>query len=164
MFAGCSDQGPAHSHYHNCFLQLFNQLDLVDIVLVFCFHLLLRSSVRSPCAGSDPSKAVAPLQRGPGDPHPVSPFYFFFLFKCFCDNQKQTFVPLQARRWPPFQGEPGHTWGHLAESTPAPPPTLTVVTCTPAGRCYLKIKRPLSRTRHVNISLSISLKQLLICF
>lgn len=73
MFAGCADEGPAHSHYHNCFSQLFNQLDLVDIVwgffsCSFFFHVSFSPPVISEVAlrvGSDPSKAVTRVQTGP---------------------------------------------------------------------------------------------------
>lgn len=173
MFAGCEDEGSAHSHNHNCFLQLFNQPGLVDIVFVFFFSPLIFPppvvGEAAPCIASYLSEAVTRDEN-------LSKSLFF------SSSSSSLFVIRSRRRFSlplsrsddgpafcdrgsglPKRGNPvTHVvvWLDTVSMQPrsVPPPlpgVLTVVTCAPADPRCPKIKRPLSRARRINISLSI---------
>lgn len=113
-------------------------LHILTIIIAFCsFSINLTCSTLflvalvgflggSPFLISPSARSVAtqPNLRPGSIQAPRAPHLFFFFFKYFCDNQEQTFLPLQARHWPLFQGNPSHTCGHLVECSP-PPPTYT---------------------------------------
>lgn len=167
VFAGCSDEGPAHSHYHNCFLRLFNQLDLVDIVFAFfwyffslTYHFLLPSSTRLPCA----SAVTLPKVVTPGSKQDREPPHPLFLLSIFVIIRRRHFCLCR-----PDTGhtEPqSHMWTSSCEQHPPTPPAH------PADSRYLYPRRsllPQDKTPSIQNQTRkyfcfYFTKQLLICF